>query len=201
MLKSLGRTLLTGLITILPVVLTLYLLYWLAVSAETVLGKMIRLVLPEGMYWPGMGVIAGVAVTLVVGLLMHAYVVQRVFDKGEQLLYRVPLIKSVYRAMRDLFGFFLPTRKKEFEQVVSVSLANGMQVIGFVTQAVPERMPADFRSEGGVLVYVPMSYMIGGFTVLMPRSAVRPLHMNMEEAMRFVLTAGITGNGGPPEGR
>ncbi|MCO6411746.1 MAG: DUF502 domain-containing protein [Thiogranum sp.] len=195
MLKLLGRTLLTGLITILPVVLTLYLLYWLAVSAETVLGNLIRLILPQGMYWPGMGVVAGVVVTLLVGLLMHAYVVQRVFDKAEQLLYRVPLIKSVYRAMRDLFDFFSPSRKKEFEQVVAVSLDNGMQVIGFVTQAVPEQMPGDFRDEAGVLVYVPMSYMIGGFTVLMPRSAVRPLQMNMEEAMRFVLTAGVTGSG------
>lgn len=201
MLKSIGTTLLTGLITILPVALTLYLLYWLAVSAETVLGNMIRLVLPQGMYWPGMGVIAGLVVTFLVGLLMHAYLVRRLFDRGEQLLYRVPFIKSVYRAIRDLFDFFSPSKKREFEQVVAISLQNGMQVIGFVTQALPEQMPRDFRDEAGVLVYIPMSYMIGGFTVLMPRSAVRPLQMNMEEAMRFVLTAGITGASGNSSGR
>ena len=44
-----------------------------------------------------------------------------------------------------------------------------------------------------VLVYLPMSYMVGGYTVLIPRSELRPLKMSMEEAMRFVLTAGITG--------
>ncbi len=54
-MRFIGRNILTGLVTILPVVLTLYLLYWLAVSAETVLGNMIRLILPENMYWPGMG--------------------------------------------------------------------------------------------------------------------------------------------------
>ncbi|MEA2080757.1 MAG: DUF502 domain-containing protein [Pseudomonadota bacterium] len=196
MLKSISKTLLTGFVTILPVVLTLYLLYWLAVSAESVLGRMIRLMLPDHQYWPGMGVIAGLAVVFAVGLLMHAYVVQRLFARGEQILYHLPLIKSVYRAIRDFFEYFSPTREKEFEQVVAVSFGDtGMQVIGFVTQALPENMPKDFRQKDSILVYLPLSYMIGGYAVLVPCSAVRPLDMNMEEAMRFTLTAGVTGSG------
>ena len=196
MLKSISKTLLTGFITLLPVVLTLYLLYWLAVSAESVLGRLIQLMLPQQLYWPGMGVIAGLAVVFVVGLLMHAYVVQRLFARGEQILYHLPLIKSIYRAIRDFFEYFSPAREKEFEQVVAVSFGDtGMQVIGFVTQALPENMPQDFREKDSVLVYLPLSYMIGGYAVLVPCSAVRPLDMNMEEAMRFTLTAGVTGSG------
>ena len=196
MLKSISKTLLTGFITLLPVVLTLYLLYWLAVSTESVLGRLIQLMLPQQLYWPGMGVIAGLAVVFAVGLLMHAYVVQRLFAKGEQILYHLPLIKSVYRAIRDFFEYFSPAREKEFEQVVAVTFGDtGMQVIGFVTQALPENMPQDFREKDSVLVYLPLSYMIGGYAVLVPCSAVRPLDMNMEEAMRFTLTAGVTGPG------
>ena len=180
-------------VTILPVVLTLYLLYWLAVSAESVLGGIIQLMLPESLYWPGMGLIAGLIAVFVVGLLMHAYVVQRLFARVEQLLYHTPVIKSVYRAIRDFFDYFSPASKKEFEQVVAVSIGNtGMQVIGFVTQAIPEHLPEDFREQDNILVYMPLSYMIGGYAVLMPRSAVRPLNMSMEEAMRFTLTAGVT---------
>ena len=67
-----------------------------------------------------------------------------------------------------------------------------MQVIGFVTQAIPENLPEDFREKDNILVYMPLSYMIGGYAVLMPRSAVHPLDMNMEEAMRFTLTVGVT---------
>ncbi|MGB5774054.1 MAG: hypothetical protein WBP89_05280 [Sedimenticolaceae bacterium] len=52
MMKSMSKTFLTGLITILPVALTLYLLYWLVVSAETALGNVMRLMLPEDLYWP-----------------------------------------------------------------------------------------------------------------------------------------------------
>lgn len=194
MLKSMSKTFFTGLITILPVVLTLYLLYWLVVSTETALGNAIRLVLPEGLYWPGMGTIAGLLVVFLVGVLMHAYVVQRLFAWGEQALYHVPVIKTVYRSIRDFFDYFSPARKDEFQQVVAVTVGGtGMQVIGFVTQAVTDRLPEDYRGDDSVLVYIPLSYMIGGYTVLMPRSAVRPLDMSMEEAMRFTLTAGVTG--------
>ena len=193
-LKSISKTFLTGLITLLPVVLTIYLLYWLVVTAESALGGMIRFVLPEDLYWPGMGSIAGLLIVFLVGLLMHAYIVRRLFAWGEQILYHLPLIKSVYGAIRDFFNYFSPDKKNEFEQVVAVSIGDtGMQVIGFVTQAVPENMPKDFREEDSVLVYIPLSYMIGGYAVLIPRSAVRPLDMSIEEAMRFTLTAGVTG--------
>jgi uncharacterized membrane protein len=199
MLKFISRNILTGLVTILPVALTIYLLYWMVVSAESVLGSMIRSIFPQVLYWPGIGLIATLAVAFVVGLLMHAYVVQQLFAKGEQILYRMPLIKSVYKAIRDFFQYFSPTAKKEFEQVVAVSIGDtGMKVIGFVTQAVPERLPEGFQEEDSLLVYLPLSYMIGGYAVLVPRSAVRPLDMNMEEAMRFTLTAGVTT---PPGGK
>jgi uncharacterized membrane protein len=194
MLRFISKNFLTGLITILPVLLTLYLIYWLVVSTESLLGGVIRGVLPDNLYWPGMGTIAGLLLILLVGLLMHAYVVRRLFGWAEELLYHVPIIKSIYRSIRDFFDYFSPDKKKEFEQVVAVSIGDtGMQVIGFVSQVVPERLPEDFREEGSILVYLPLSYMIGGYAVLMPRSAVRPLDMSMEEAMRFTLTAGVTG--------
>jgi uncharacterized membrane protein len=93
--------------------------------------------------------------------------------------------------MRDLFDFFSP-KKEGFGQVVAVTY-NGIEVIGFITQTEQQRLPESFREQEKVLVYIPMSYMIGGFTVFVPHEHVRPLKMSMEEAMRFALTAGITG--------
>lgn len=191
MFKSISKILITGFITLLPVVLTIYLLYWLAVSSEQVMGNALKLVLPNAVYFPGMGMIAGLVVVFIVGLMMNAYMVRQVFALGEQLLYRLPLIKTVYRAFRDFFDFFSP-KKEQFGQVVAVTL-NGMELVGFVTQENPQRLPESFRDRDRVLVYLPMSYMVGGYTVLIPRSDLRPLQMSMEEAMRFVLTAGITG--------
>ena len=191
MFKFLSKTLLSGFITLLPVVLTVYLLYWLGVSSEEVMGNALRYVLPINTYFPGLGMLAGVTVVFIVGLMMNAYLVRKLFSFGEALLYRLPLIKSVYRAFRDFFDFFKPN-KEGLGQVVAVTV-NGMELVGFVTQEDPERLPPSFRDRDSVLVYLPMSYMVGGYTLLVSRSDLRPLQMTRDEAMRFVLTAGITG--------
>ena len=191
MLKYLSKTLLTGFITLLPVVLTIYFLYWLAISSEEVMSNLLRYVLHENFYFPGLGMLVGLVVIFFVGLMMNAYLVRKLFSLGEQMLYRLPLIKSVYRAFRDFFDFFSPN-KEGLGQVVAVTF-NGMELVGFVTQDDPLRLPPSFRNRDCVLVYLPMSYMVGGYTILVPHSDLRPLQMGRDEAMRFVLTAGITG--------
>jgi len=194
MLRFISRHIFTGLITILPVIFTLYLFYWFIVSTESLLGDMIRLLLPNAQYWPGMGVLAGLSLVFFIGLLMHVYVVQRLFSKAEQLLYHTPLIKTIYRAFRDFFHFFSASKNNDFEQVVAVKLDNGIQLVGFITQQHSEQLPQGLNIEGSVLVYLPLSYMIGGYTILVPQRNITPLDMSMEEAMRFTLTAGIAGD-------
>ncbi len=191
MFKYISKTLLTGFITLLPIVLTIYLLYWLGVSSEEVLGDALRYVLPQHTYFPGLGMFAGFMVVFIVGLMMNAYLVRKLFSLGEDVLYRLPLIKSVYRAFRDFFDFFSPN-KEGLGQVVAITL-NDMELVGFVTQEDEQRLPTSFRDRDSVLVYLPMSYMVGGYTILVPRNDIRPLQMSRDEAMRFVLTAGITG--------
>jgi uncharacterized membrane protein len=191
MMKSLSKIFLTGFITLLPVVLTVYLLYWMAISSEHVMGNLLRFLLPEVLYFPGLGMLGGLVVVFIVGLLMNAIVVRKIFSLGEQVLYRLPLIKSVYGAFRDFFNFFSP-KKHGTGQVVAVTF-NGMEIVGFITQEDQQRLPESFRDRDSVLVYLPMSYMVGGYTIFVPRSELRPLNMTMDEAMRFVMTAGITG--------
>jgi len=191
MFKSISTTLITGFITILPIVLTIYLLYWLAVSSEEMMGAALRYLLPEVIYFPGMGTLVGLVIVFGVGLLMKAVLVRQLFSFGENILFRLPIIKTVYRAIRDLFDFFSP-KQESFGRVVIVEFA-GMEIIGFVTQEHEERLPEAFRGRDAVLVYLPMSYMIGGYTLLVPRERIHPCKMSMDEAMRFALTAGITG--------
>ena len=191
MFKSIGTTLITGFITIVPVVLTIYLLYWMAVSSEEVMGAALRYVLPEVVYFPGLGTIVGLIIVFFVGLLMKAVLVRQLFAFGENILFHLPIIKTVYRAIRDLFDFFTP-KKESFNRVVIVRIGH-MEAIGFVTQEDPQRLPESFRDRDSVLVYLPMSYMIGGYTVLVPRDHIEPCDMSMDQAMRFALTAGIAG--------
>jgi len=201
MFKSISKTLLTGFITLLPVVLTAYFLYWLVVTSESMMITALHWVVSDEVYFPGLGVIAGLIVLFVIGLLMKAILVRKLFSFGERQLYKVPLIKTVYRSIRDLFDFFSPN-KEGFGKVVTVDV-NGMTMIGFVTQESSShessdqqdssKMSAFVQQPDSVLVYLPMSYMIGGFTLLIPKENIHACDMSMDEAMRFVLTAGITG--------
>lgn len=194
MLKLINKNILTGLITLLPVILTLYLLYWFVLTTETFLGGVIRGAVSEEFYRPGMGVVAGLIVAFFVGLIMQTIIARQVLSYVEQLVKKVPLIKSVYLSIRDLLNYFSSESKKEFEQVVAINIGEtGMQLIGLVTQADMSKMPTGFNQKDHLLVYIPMSYGIGGFAVLVPRKATKALNMSMEDAMRFTLTAGVTG--------
>lgn len=193
MFKSINKNILAGLITLLPVILTLYLLYWFVLTTETFLGGVIRGVVSEEFYRPGMGVVAGLIVAFFVGLLMQTIIARQVLSSIEQLVKKLPLIKSIYLSIRDLLNYFSSETKKDFEQVVAITIGDtGMQLIGLVTQADMSKMPVGFNQKDSLLVYIPMSYGIGGFAVLVPRKATKALNMSMEDAMRFTLTAGVT---------
>ncbi len=141
-----------------------------------------------------MGVIASLIVAFCVGLMMHTIIARQLLSSLEQLVKKVPLIKSVYLSIRDLLNYFSSESKKDFEQVVAITIGEtGMQLIGLVTQADMSKMPVGFNQKNNLLVYIPMSYGIGGFAVLVPRNATKALNMSMEDAMRFTLTAGVTG--------
>jgi uncharacterized membrane protein len=196
MFGFIGRNVLTGLITLLPIVLTLYLLYWLADSAEAVLGGWIRLWMSDDLYWPGMGVLAGFLAMFLVGILMHAYLFRRLFAKIEKAILHLPVIKPIYRLIRDFFDYFKPKSEQEFDQVVAITLPeNGLKVVGFVTEPLSSELPDGFNDDDHILVYLPLSYMIGGYTVLVPRNQVEPVDLTMDEAMRFTLTAGVSAKG------
>ena len=192
MFASIGRTFVTGLFTLLPVLLTAYLLYWLAFTSESFLGNGLKWLLPDLNYFTGLGIIMGVLLVFCTGLLMKAWIVRRLFRFGETILLRIPVVKSVYPAFRDLFEFFSPNQSG-LGEVVLVNF-NQKKVIGFITQEDSKKLPPALQQqEEHVLVYIPMSYMIGGFTLLIPRTEITACDMGKEEAMKFALTAGIAG--------
>lgn len=192
-MKHLTRTFLTGLVTVLPVVATVYLLVWLAVTAESLLGGLMRLVLPQALYRPGLGVALGVVVVFLIGLAMRTWVARKVFAWAEGVLFRLPLVKSVYGALRDFFAFLTASKEQGLQQVVLVRLGDtDLRLVGFLTRSDLSDLPAGLGDPGRVAVYLPMSYQIGGYTVLAPREAVQPVAMPLEQAMRFALTAGLS---------
>ena len=189
-MSQLGRILLKGLVAILPIGLTVYLIYWLGVTTEELLSGPIRWFVPDTAYVPGMGLVAGFIVLFIVGLLVNAYVVRRSMHVVENLVMRVPVVKTVYGALRDVTKLVNTSgRKSELERVVLVGFGPG-RVMGFVTQE-HAILPGIGTDEDLVAVYLPMSYQIGGYTVYLPKSRIEPTDLSVEAAMRIVLTGGL----------
>lgn len=194
--RRLTRTFLSGLFVLLPIMVTLAIVMWIIGIAETVLGGFIRVLLPSNLYLPGMGLIVSLVLILVVGLLMQAIFFRELINWLEEQLERIPLIKTVYSAVKDLTGFFsrAGSGAKRFGQVVQIQIPGmPIRMLGFVTlEDLGSVGLAAASGEETVAVYLPMSYQIGGYTLLLPRSYLTPIDMGMEEAMRFLITAGMS---------
>jgi len=186
----LGRIFVTGLLTLIPAVATVYLLVWLIGAVDRMFGKPLRVLMPDETYLAGMGIVVAVAVVFGVGVLMHGVLFRKLFRKAEQAMLAVPLVRSIYSAVKDLIGLF--GRDGPAMQVVTLTFpGTNWRLLGFVTRAEFTDLPQGIGTAAEVAVYLPMSYQLGGYTVIVPREAIRPVDMSPEDAMKFILTAGL----------
>ena len=193
MLRKLWNALVRGLVVVLPIALTFWLLWWLGTSIEAALHRAIVLVVPEQHYRPGMGIVTALVLLIAAGVLVNAFIVRRLLAAWERLMDRIPIVKSVYGAVRD-FVRLLPAggERSELRRVVLGRFGDAV-AIGFVTRDDGSELGLGPATEGTIAVYFPMSYQIGGYTLLVPRARVEPLDLPIESAMRMVLTGGMSG--------
>jgi uncharacterized membrane protein len=128
--------------------------------------------------------------------MMELYMARRLWAELEKLVLRVPVVKTLYGAVRD-FGRFISesSKQRSMGQVVRVKVTDQAHVIGFVTREDFSDLPPQLAGSGVVAVYLPMSYQIGGYTLFLPRSQVEPIDMDVEDALRFAVTAGMSTQG------
>ena len=179
-----------GLITALPLGLTVYLLYVFLSWSERLAMQLIRPFIGE-FYVPGMGLVLGVAGIVLLGMLVSQRGVGRLLSLIELPFTNLPVVKSIYSSLKDFADYFSPRRDAGAQQTVVVLKMPGqaLEVVGLVTRQGVDDLPAGFLPGDRVAVYLPMGYMIGGYTVVVPRDWVQPIDMSVEEAMRASLFA------------
>jgi uncharacterized membrane protein len=196
-MRTIWNTMLKGLVALLPIGLTVYLVYWLAVAGERLFSPLLKLVLPERAYWPGFGLLAGLMVLYLAGLAVNAYVVRRALRFSDQLFAHIPVVKTLYLAIRDFMRFFPSSGQgSDLKRVVLVPFGEG-RIIGFVTAESSAALGLGQQGDS-VAVYLPMSYMVGGYTVFLPRELLEPTSLSIEAGMRLALMGGV--QGGPAAG-
>jgi uncharacterized membrane protein len=185
------RLFLKGLATIIPIALTLLIVFWLAGLAEGGIGAMLRWILPDELYIRGMGLVGGILIVMAIGLLSQVYLFRKLIDLGEALLDRLPLVKPVFRATKDFVDYFSSDGNKKFDQAVLVRHPElKMAMLGYMTREDFSDLP--FGKEGEVAVYLPLSYQVAGYMIIVPKDWLEPIDLPFDESLRFILTAGMS---------
>jgi len=186
------RTLLLGFFTLIPSAFTFWLVWVLLTTTDHLFKELLLTVLPVRFYWPGLGLVAAVAISYGVGVAMQVTALPRLVKFCEKVLFSIPLIKTVYGAFKDFSDFLSGQRKEKHSRIVMVRIPNSEhRMLGLVTQEHPEQ-DLGTNVADQLLVYFPMSYQVGGYTLLVAKSEVEPLALSVDDAMRYILTAGIS---------
>ena len=195
-MKNLSKYFFRGLIAILPVALTLYLLFiflsWSETLAYTLLGALIG-----DIYIPGMGLAIAVLFIIAVGYLLSLRRIRRMVSIFELPFNNIPVVKSIYSSVKSFADYFSPGGGSQgTQQVVLLRLPDQpIELVGLVTRHGVDDLPEGFTKGERVAVYLPMGYMIGGYTLFVPTEWVQPIDMSVEEAMRSSLIAWMARSG------
>ncbi len=186
--KKLWQYFLRGVLTLLPFGLTIYVLLIFLIWSEATFALAITWALGE-YYIPGMGLIFGIILICLLGFLISHQRSGTIFSFLEVPFKNVPIVKSIYSAVKNLADYFSPDAEHK-SQVVVVRWPNmDIQMVGFLTRPDLKTLPQELDRDSKVAVYFPMSYQIGGYTLFVPKSWVTKTNMPTEVAMRSALTA------------
>lgn len=187
-MKKIWQYFLRGILTLLPFGLTIYVLFKFLSLSEQLASPAIAWFLGE-LYVPGMGLLFGLALICFLGFLVSKSSFTKMFAFVEVPFKNVPIVKSIYSAIKNLAEYFSGEGERAAQVVIVKWPGMDIEMIGFLTRPHLNDMPKEFDKQDRVGVYFPMSYQIGGYTVFIPREWVRKTDIPVEVAMRSALTA------------
>ncbi|MFM2385364.1 MAG: hypothetical protein RL660_121 [Bacteroidota bacterium] len=196
-MRKTARRLLTyflqGVLVVAPVAITIYLVIWMFTSIDDLLPIFTRKdsigrIVPNNR---GLGVAIILAALTIIGYLSSNFITGRMFKFFDNMLERVPGIKVVYSTIRDFFEAFAGNKRK-FTKPVLVLLRRDPELwqIGFITQEELSKI----TDQDLISVYMPHSYAVSGFTLLVRRDNVRPIEgIEPASAMKMAISGGVAG--------
>ncbi|MFZ3587767.1 DUF502 domain-containing protein [Bacillus sp. DJP31] len=188
-MKFFIKNFVNGLLTIVPIILVIYIVVKVFNFLDGLLGNTLKPYMVES-YIPGIGIIVTLLLIFLLGWLSTKFLARKVFELVDRVLERIPLVKTLYSVIKDTFQSFLG-EKKSFSKVALVTMPNtSMKVIGFVTSEEVESFSSSLKDH--VAVYIPQTFQVAGFTFLFPKEDIQILDVPPEDAMKFMLSGGVT---------
>ncbi len=194
-MPSLRKWLLSGLLVLVPLIITLWVLDWVVSTLDQTLGILPASWHPDevlGMHIPGLGVVFALAVVLSIGAMASNIIGNKLVHWWHALLHRIPVVRSIYSGVKQVSDTLFSERGNAFRKALLVQWPHeGMWTIAFLTGSpggdVKRHLPEDCLN-----VYVPTTpNPTGGYFVMVPRSACVELDMTVDEALTHVISMGV----------
>ena len=184
---------LKGLIVVLPVTVTIYVLVLVAAKSEGVFGEILKSIVGEEYYLPGFGIALTFLVILSVGILVSNLITGKIINFGISKFEKAPVIKSIYTPIKDLISLFADGGHSGMNKVVLVDLTEqkGYKALGLITRDEFSDIAPGVVQENEVIVYIPMSLMLGGFSMIVPKDQVKEVNIPVEKAFKLAITGWV----------
>jgi len=180
-----------GLITLLPLLITIWLLYFIFTFLDGILGNVITLT--TGKSYPGLGFALTVIIIFLTGFFATYIIGARLFKFGEWILYRLPIVKSIYSAVKQINDvLFMQKSADEYRRACLVEFPRkGIWSIGFITSDAAEEIEAKAKEKMINVFIANTPTPATGFTLIVPARDVILLDMKIEEAFKYVISGGV----------
>jgi len=195
MMATLRRYLIAGLLVWLPLAATVFIIRMVI----GLLDKTMVLLPPEyrpealiGFSVPGMGLVLSIIILIVTGMLAANLIGRRLVESWESILGRIPLVRSIYNAFKQISSTLLDSTGKSFRKVVLVEYPKeGIWSLGFLTNQHVEVNTPTVTGEM-TAVFIPTTpNPTSGFLVIMTTNSVQELDMTVEEGFKFIISVGV----------
>jgi uncharacterized membrane protein len=186
--NNIKNNLFSGLILIIPIFVTYLLL-------KAVFGFFDELILPivqeyfEVQMPAGLGVILGLTLIYFIGMITKNYFATRIIVRGERLLHKIPIAKTIYSAVKQILVTLGGPDKSSFKKVLLVEYPRkGLYSVGFLNgEITTEGMDKPLLSVLVITSVNPTS----GFLILVPPDQAIVTKLSVEEAMKMIVSGGI----------
>lgn len=187
MIQWLRRSFLAGFFVMVPVIISIAALVWIVGVMDDFTAPVSARIL--GRQVPGVGILTTFIVLLIVGAIASNMFGRRVLQRGENILLRVPVFRTIYAPVKQLVVAFSPDNEAGFKRVVLVQELGRRYVLGFLTREFT--VDRGQGAEAFVAVYVPTNHLYIGDVVVYPREQVIFPDLSVEEGLRIFLTGGM----------
>lgn len=190
-MKQLNKIFFRGLLTLLPIALTIYVLYNTVFILERFLGSVLQSILLDT-YLPGMGLFATLALVFLFGLLLNNLVMGKILNYLENTITQIPFIRAIYSPLKDLMNLFNRADNQAKQKVIFVKFGpQEMLLMGMVTRENFTDLNLKHSLDDRVAVFFPFSYGLGGYTLLVQKKDIVETNLPIERAMSLAITGWV----------